>query len=205
MRYSSLPCMLHAPSISYTLIWSPEQYLAKRTSHEAPRYAVFCSLPPLPLSWVQIFSSAPCSQTPSIYIFNILDGSKSKSIHEEIKRRLNLWIACYSSFQNLLFSLLRSTYIKIRIYIKKSVFNCSFVCYEILSLTLKGEQKLRVSENKAMRIFGPKREKLAGYWIRLYNEELHYFYTSLNIIRAIKSRTMRRAGLLARMKEMRNA
>jgi len=64
---------------------------------------------------------------------------------------------------------------------------------------------LRVSENKAMRIFGPKREKLAGYWIRLYNEELHYFYTSLNIIRAIKSRTMRRAGLLARMKEMRNA
>jgi hypothetical protein len=40
------------------------------------------------------------------------------------------------------------------------------------------------------RIFGPKREEVAGVWIRLHN-----FYTSLNIIRVIKSRRMRWVGI----------
>jgi hypothetical protein len=35
-------------------------------AYEAPHYVVFSSLLPL-LSYVQIFSSAPCSETPSIY------------------------------------------------------------------------------------------------------------------------------------------
>jgi hypothetical protein len=34
------------------------------TSYEAPHYAVFSSLQLLSNSLVQIFSSAPCSQTP---------------------------------------------------------------------------------------------------------------------------------------------
>jgi hypothetical protein len=35
------------------------------------------------------------------------------------------------------------------------------------------------------RIFGPKREKVAGGWRRLHNEEVHNLYTSPNVIRAI--------------------
>jgi hypothetical protein len=37
------------------------------------------------------------------------------------------------------------------------------------------------------RIFGPKREEVAGGWRRLHNEELHNFHTSQDIIREIKS------------------
>jgi hypothetical protein len=44
-----------------------------------------------------------------------------------------------------------------------------------------------VSENRALRrIFGPKREEVAGGWRRLHKEELHNLYTSPDIIRAIK-------------------
>jgi hypothetical protein len=52
-----------------------------------------------------------------------------------------------------------------------------------------------VSENRALRrIFGPKREEVAGGWRRLHNEELHSLYTSPNIIKVIKSRVMRWVG-----------
>jgi hypothetical protein len=56
---------------------------------------------------------------------------------------------------------------------------------------------LRVFENG--RIFGPKRDEVAGAWRRLHNEELHNFYASPNIIRVIKSRRMRWAEHVARM------
>jgi hypothetical protein len=55
------------------------------------------------------------------------------------------------------------------------------------------------------RIFGPKREKVAGDWRRLHNEELHNLYATPNVIRVIKSRWIRRAGRVARMGGMRNA
>jgi hypothetical protein len=55
------------------------------------------------------------------------------------------------------------------------------------------------------RIFGPKREDVAGEWRRLHNEELHNLYASLNIIMVIKSRRMRWKGHVARIGEMRNA
>jgi hypothetical protein len=36
-----------------------------------------------------------------------------------------------------------------------------------------------------MRIFGPKREEVAGDWRRLHNEELHNLYPSPNIINEV--------------------
>jgi hypothetical protein len=63
-----------------------------------------------------------------------------------------------------------------------------------------------VLENRVLRrIFGPKRDEVTGEWRKLHNEELHDLYSSPNIIRIIKSRRMRWAGHLARMREKRNA
>jgi hypothetical protein len=60
-----------------------------------------------------------------------------------------------------------------------------------------------VSENRVLRrIFGPRREEVAGYWRRLRSEELHDLCVSLNIVRVIKSRKTRWAGHVARMGEM---
>ena len=42
-------------------------------------------------------------------------------------------------------------------------------------------------------------------WRRLQNEELHIFYRSPNIVRVIKSRRLRWAGLVTRMEEGRSA
>jgi hypothetical protein len=53
-------------------------------------------------------------------------------------------------------------------------------------------------------VFGPKREKVAGSWRRLHNEELHNLYSSPNI-RVIKSRRVRWPRHVARMGAMRNA
>jgi hypothetical protein len=50
------------------------------------------------------------------------------------------------------------------------------------------EHKLRVFENRVLRIFGPKRDRVMGEWRKLHNEELHNLYSSLSIIRIIKSR-----------------
>jgi hypothetical protein len=62
-----------------------------------------------------------------------------------------------------------------------------------------------VFENRVLRnIFGPRREKVAGYWRRLHDEELHNFYASPNIFREIKSRSMKWTELVARMGEVRS-
>ena len=72
------------------------------------------------------------------------------------------------------------------------------------SLTLREERNLRVFENIVLRrIFGPRRDEVAGEWRRLHNEELNDFYSSHNIVRVIKSRRMRWAGHVARMGEER--
>jgi hypothetical protein len=49
------------------------------------------------------------------------------------------------------------------------------------------------------RIVGPKRDEVKGDWRKLHNEELHNLYSSPNIIRMIKLRSMRWAGHVARM------
>jgi hypothetical protein len=58
-----------------------------------------------------------------------------------------------------------------------------------------------VSESRVLRrMFGPNRDEATGGWRKLHNEELHYLYSSPSIIRIIKSRRMRWAGYIARMR-----
>jgi hypothetical protein len=66
------------------------------------------------------------------------------------------------------------------------------------------EHRLRIFENRVLRIFGPKREE-DGSWRKLHDDELHDLYSSPNIVRVIKSRRMRWAGYVARMGEGRDA
>jgi len=55
-------------------------------------------------------------------------------------------------------------------------------------------------ENKVLRrIFGPRKGEVMGEWRRLHNEELNDLYSSLIIVRVIKSRRMRWTGHVARM------
>jgi hypothetical protein len=49
------------------------------------------------------------------------------------------------------------------------------------------------------------REKVTWEWRRLHNEELYALYSSLNIIRLIKSRRLSWAGHEARMRDRRGA
>ena len=66
------------------------------------------------------------------------------------------------------------------------------------------ERRLRVFENRVLRrIFGPKRDEVAGEWIKLSNEELKDLYSSPRIVRVIKSRRMRWAEHVAHMGERR--
>jgi hypothetical protein len=69
---------------------------------------------------------------------------------------------------------------------------------------LREEHRLRVFENRVLRIiFGPKREE-DGSWRKLHNDELHDLYSSPSIVRVIKSRRMRWARHVARMGEGRS-
>jgi hypothetical protein len=46
-----------------------------------------------------------------------------------------------------------------------------------------------VFENRVLRrVFGPRRDDVAGEWRKLYNEELNDLYSLPNIVRVVKSR-----------------
>jgi hypothetical protein len=82
-----------------------------------------------------------------------------------------------------------------------------FVLYgcETWSLTLREEHRLKVFENRVLRrICGPTRDEARGERRKMQIGELHYLYTSTDIIRQIKSRRMRWAGHVASMGEGRN-
>jgi hypothetical protein len=53
------------------------------------------------------------------------------------------------------------------------------------------------------KIFGPKRNEVAGEWRQRHNEEPNDLYLSPNIVRVIKSTRMRWAGHIAGMVEKR--
>jgi hypothetical protein len=89
-------------------------------------------------------------------------STNQNSIQEEIKSRLKSRNACYHAVQNLLFSSLLSKNLKIKMYITITVL---VVVYggETWSLTLRGECRLRVFENRVVRrIFGSKRDEVTG-------------------------------------------
>jgi hypothetical protein len=52
-----------------------------------------------------------------------------------------------------------------------------------------------VFENRVLRIFGSKRDEMAGSWRKVHNEELRNLYASPSIDRMIKSRRMRCTGM----------
>jgi hypothetical protein len=120
-------------------------------------------------------------------------------IQKEIKRRLNSGIACYHSVQNFLSFWFLLKNLKIIIY-KTIILPVALYGCETLSLTLREEHKLRVFENRVLRrIFGPKRDEVAGEWRKLHNEELLDLYSLPSIIRILKLRKMRWASHVARM------
>jgi hypothetical protein len=125
-------------------------------------------------------------------------------IHEEINRKLNSGNACYHSVQNLLFPRLLSKNVKNRIY-KTIILPVVIYGCETWSLIVREEHKVRVFENRVLRrIFEPKKDGVTGRWRKLHNEGLHNLCSSPSIIRIIKSRRMRWAGLAVRMVEKRN-
>jgi hypothetical protein len=124
------------------------------------------------------------------------------SIQEEIKNRLKKWNSCYYLVQNLLPSSLLSKNLKIKIY-RNTILHAVVYGYETWSLTLKDERRLRVFENRVLRItFGSKRNEVTGEWRKLHNEKLNDLYSSPNIVRVIKSSIVRWAGHVARMKRV---
>jgi hypothetical protein len=105
--------------------------------------------------------------------------------------------------QNLLSSRLLSKNVKVRIY-KTIILPVVLYGCETWSLAEKEEHKLRVYENRVLRIFGPNRDGVTGGCRKPHNEDRHILYSSPSKIRIIKSRRMRWAGHVARMGERRN-
>jgi hypothetical protein len=89
-----------------------------------------------------------------------------------------------------IFCRLLSKNIKIRIY-RTIILPLVLYGYETWSLALREEHRLRVSENRVLIIFGPRRDEVTGGWGKLHNEKLHNLYSSPSTIRMMKSRRMR--------------
>ena len=116
--------------------------------------------------------------------------TNQNSIQEEIKSILKLGNACYYSVQYLLSSRLLSKNLKIKIY-RTIILPVVLYGCETWSLTLREERRLRVFENRVLRrVFGSKKDDVAGEWRKLHNEDLRDLYSLPNIVRVVKSRRM---------------
>ena len=115
--------------------------------------------------------------------------------------------ACYYSLEKILSSRLLSKKLKVNTY-KTIIGLLPVVLYgcETWSLTLREDHRLRVFENKVLRkIFGVKRDEITGEWRKLNNAKILALYSLPNKIRNLKSRRLRWAGHVARMKKFRNS
>jgi len=112
--------------------------------------------------------------------------TNQNSIKEVIKSRLKSGNAFHHSVQNLLsFSLLPKN-LKIKIY-RSIILPVVLYGHETWLLTLREECRLTVSENIVLRrIFGPKRDDVAGEWRKLNNEEVNDLYSLPNILRVLQ-------------------
>jgi hypothetical protein len=88
-------------------------------------------------------------------------------IQEDFKRRLNSANVCHRLVPNLLSSRPLSKNVKIRLY-KTIILHVVLYGYEILSLTLREEHRLRMSENRMPRRI-PKRDEVTRGWRGLHN------------------------------------
>ena len=130
--------------------------------------------------------------------------TNTNDIREEIKRRIYMGNACYYSLEKILLSRLLSKKLKVKTY-KTIILPVVSYGRETWSLTLREEHRLNVFENKVLRkIFGAKKDEIAGEWRKLHNDELYALYSSPNIIRSPKSRRLRWAGHIARTEQSRN-
>jgi hypothetical protein len=91
-------------------------------------------------------------------------------IQEEITSKMKSGNSCCYSVQNILSARLQSKNIKNDVY-KIIVLPVVLYGCETRSLTLKGERRLGLFENRVLRrIFGPKRDEVTGEWRKLHEE-----------------------------------
>jgi hypothetical protein len=121
--------------------------------------------------------------------------TKQNLAQEQIKRRLNY--GCLLLFGSEPFVFLSAAEnVKVRI-CKTIILTVVHYGCEPWSLTLREEHRLRVFENRVLRIFGPKRDEVTREWRKVQNEELHNLCSSPSIIIMIKPRRMRWTGHVA--------
>jgi hypothetical protein len=91
------------------------------------------------------------------------------------------------SAESFVFQFAVQKYLKFKIYrtIILPVVECG--C-ETWLLTLREEHRLRLFENRVLRIFGPKRDVVTGEWRKLHHEDLNDVYSSPNIVWVVKLR-----------------
>jgi hypothetical protein len=105
------------------------------------------------------------------------------SIQEAIRADWSRGMLDYLSVPTLLSYSLLSINWNIKIYRTKIL--CVLYGCETSSLTLREERRLRIFENRVLRIFGPKRDEITREWWKLHNEERNHLYFSPNIVRVI--------------------
>jgi len=59
---------------------------------------------------------------------------------------------------------------------------CAGVMCDTWLLTLREKNRLRVFENRVLRIFRPKRDEIRVEWRKLHNEKLNDLFCSPNVI-----------------------